>query len=328
MPTLADLGLDDSGELLGVAAGSFPPSPVFNTLDRLGNNQPSLAPYIGALGPVDVTGPARGSPGGLPVQAADAPSLMLTRERFQRQLEDDPNLAFQLARNRSAEIGPNATPSEQAFYDALVLDRAAARGEPLAYTLSNPRYFPSTTLNYRGAVNMAPTNPALFAGANPANFATGNASFDPRTGRWVGFGGGPQTATIRTGRGMELAGIERTDLPYARTVGYGGPGTTAIGPTGPTGMDMTNIAPAGGWETTVGVSPSGVGYVNANRVAQGATTRPEDLQRRIEPSTFLQRFFRALDFTPAKASTANIPAMQYGPVFRPTPIGRGGSSGR
>jgi hypothetical protein len=325
MPVYSSWPIGNTLENMGAAAGTFPPPPVFNTLDRLGAaNQPSLAPYIGALGPRSVTGPGRGSPGGgLPIQAREAPNLSLTRERLQRALEDDPRLAATLARNRSAEIGPQATGSERAFYDALVLDRAAARGEPLDYTLTNRAYFPATTTGYRGAVANAPVDPALFAGVNPANYATGNASLDPRTGRWVGFGGGPQTATIRSGRGMELGGIESQDLPYARAVGYTGPSSTPIGPQGPLGIDMANLSGTGGWETTVSATPGGVGYVNPERVARGGTTSAADLQRPPEGPGFLQNFLRALGssaWTPAPQVPA-IPAPPQAAGFRPTPLG-------
>jgi hypothetical protein len=306
---------------LGAAAGTFPPGPVFSTLDRLGATQAEpTAPYIGAFGPRSVTGPARGSRGGLPQQARDLPSLALTRERFQRALEDDPRLAATFARNRSAEIGPQATAPEQGFYDALAMDRGAARGEPLAYTLTNPAYFPATTQNYRGPVNQAPVNPALFAGANPANFATGNASLDPATGRWVGFAGGPQTATIRSGRGMELAGIERPDLPYARAVGYTGPPSTPIGPSGPLGMDVASLGGGtGGWETTVGPSAAGVGYVAPGRVARGATTSPALLAKQPERELSLARLLQNLDFTPAKIAPAAGFAFER-PIARMQPL--------
>ena len=50
-----------------------------------------LAPFLGTEGPRSLTGPPRGSPaGGLPVQAREAPNLMLTRERVQRELTDNP----------------------------------------------------------------------------------------------------------------------------------------------------------------------------------------------------------------------------------------------
>jgi hypothetical protein len=308
---------------IGAAAGTFPPGPVFNTLDRLGaqRGEPT-APYIGALGPRSVTGPGRGSPGGVPVQARDAPSLMLTRERLQRALEDNPGLAATLARNRSAEIGPTASPDRRAWYDALVLDRAAARGEPLDYTLTNRAYFPSTTTGYRGPVGNYETDPALFAGANPANFATGNASFDPRTGRQVGFAGGPQTSSIGSGSNPERGGIEKQDLPYARAVGYTGPDVTAIGTSGPLGMDASDLT-SGGWNTMVSAAPGGVGYVRPDLVAQGATTNPADLEKVKEQGNFLGRLLAGFDFKPA--TPANAAPLGFGDSklpFQFAPVGK------
>ena len=327
MPVYSSWPIGNTLDNMGAAAGTFPPGPVFNTLDRLGAQRgESTAPYIGALGPRSVTGPGRGSPGGLPIQAREAPSLMLTRERLQRALEDNPGLAATLARNRSAEIGPTASPERRAWYDALVLDRAAARGEPLDYTLTNRAYFPSTTTGYRGAIGNYETDPALFAGANPANFATGNASRDPRTGRQVGFEGGPQTSSIGGGSNPERGGIERRDLPYARAVGYTGPDTTPIGvvPGAPLGMDATDLT-SGGWNTTVSAAPGaaggGVGYVRPDLVAQGASTNPADLEKVKEQGNFLSRLLAGFDFrpaTPAKAAPlgfgdSKLP-LQFAPV--------------
>ena len=308
---------------IGAAAGTFPAPPVFRTLGDIGNRGEPTAPYIGALGPRSVTGPGRGSPAGNPVQARDASSLMLTRERLQRALEDHPGLASTLARNRSAEIGPDASPEKRAWYDALVLDRAAARGEPLDYTLTNTAYFPATTTGYRGKVGNYETDPALFAGANPANFATGNASRDPASGRQVGFGGGPQTSSIGSGSNPERGGIERQDLPYARAVGYTGPDTTPIGvvPGAPLGMNATDLT-SGGWNTTVaapapGASAEAVGYTRPELAARGATTDPRELVKPPERSTaqLIGDFFSGLDsFRPAKpAQAAPIGFVQISP---------------
>jgi hypothetical protein len=71
-----------------------------------------------------------------------------------------------------------------------------------------------------------PINPS-----NLTNFGTGNASFNPKTGRWVGFQKGPQTAFYRG----EEHGIERPHLPWSRAMGYAGPDTTPLGPRGPQG---------------------------------------------------------------------------------------------
>jgi hypothetical protein len=306
---------------LGSAAGTFPAPPVFRALGDIGNRGEPTSPYIGALGPRVVTGPGRGSPGNLPIQARDAPSLMLTRERLQRALEDNPGLAATLARNRSAEIGPQASAEKRAWYDALVLDRAAARGEPLDYTLTNRSYFPATTTGYRGAVGNYATDPALFAGANPANFATGNASAR------VGFAGGPQTSSIGSGVGMERGGIEGPDLPYARAVGYTGPDKTVIGPAGPTGMNATDLT-SGGWNTTVDAAPGaagGAGYVPANRVAQGATTDPAELVRKDEADKFnLMRLLASFDFKPASPAKAAPLGFGTASPFKFAPVGQRG----
>jgi hypothetical protein len=252
---------------------------------------------------------------------------MLTRERLQRALDDNPGLQATLARNRSAEIGPQASAEKRAWYDALVLDRAAARGEPLDYTLTNSAYFPPTTTGYRGKVGNYETDPALFAGANPANFATGNASRDPRSGRQVGFGGGPQTGSIGEGSNPERGGIERQDLPYARAVGYTGPDTTPIGvvPGAPLGMNASDLT-SGGWNTTVSAAPGlpgGAGYVNPERVAQGARTDPAELVRKdSDLAGMLGRFFANLDFKPATPAKAAPLGFGTAPQFRFAPVGQ------
>jgi len=220
---------------------------------------PTLERYIATEGPRWFTGPPRGSPGGLPVQAREAPNLMLTRERFQRALEDNPQLRRQMDVTTTAEVGTQ--PGPRAFFQGLTMDRAAARRLPLMYTLRDPAYYPRSTLLATRGTDQG-VSPSLFAGANPANFATGNSSFDPRTGRWVGFAGGPQTGSIMTSSGRELGGVEGRDLPYAREMGYRGPSRTAIGPTGPT--------------ATGGPSPSG-------ETQQAYTGAPDDTT--VDPST-------------------------------------------
>ncbi len=313
---------------IGDAAGTFPPPPVFKVLGNIGERTAEpTAPYIGAFGPRSVTGPGRGSPGGPPVQAREASNLALVRERHQRALEDYPGLAATLARNRSAEIGPNASPEKRAWYDALVFDRAAARGEPLDYTLTNPAYFPPTTTGYRGKVGNYASDPALFEGANPANFGTGNASIDPRTGRPVGFGGGPQTGSIGEGWNPERSGIEKIDMPFARAMGYTGPDVTPIG-TGagaPLGMDASQLT-SGGWNTTVaapagGASPGAVGYTPPELAARGARTDPAELVRPEETGFDWTKLISGLKYNP-KQIKAVEPFQFDRPIMRMTPIGR------
>jgi hypothetical protein len=190
--------------------------------------------------PPSIAGPVRGSPGGLPVSAEDMPNLARVRERFRPVLENDPKLARQFDVNTTAEVGTD--PGARRFYQALTLDRAAARGESLPYTLSRgpgtpDRFYPASTMAATRPSGMGPA-PSLWMGANPANYGTGNASYDPRTGRHVGFAGGPQTGSIQTGSGIERAGVEGPDLPAVRRWGYAGPTRTAIGPSGPQGTGV------------------------------------------------------------------------------------------
>lgn len=324
MPTLNDLGGGDNAvtlDNLGAGAGALPqPSYLDFMAQQNARRQADLDNlYIGAMGPESFTGPARGSPAGLPTQALSTPTLALTRERILRELQDNPAVARQFDVNTTAEVGTD--PAARAAYQATAIDRAVSRLMPLASAIApGAGFYPAQTLGATRASGIG-VPAALFAGANPAGFATGNASFDPRTGRWVGFAGGPQTATTGAGITRELYGIEGPDLPYARMVGYSGPGRTAIGPAGPQGL--TDTVPMG-WQETVGASPSGVGYINPAQLTRGAATSPADLAPQPQPegSSFLQRFMRALgqsEFKPVKPVSYDMPRLVSS--WRPTLIG-------
>ena len=210
-----------------------------------------------------IAGPGRGSPAGNPEQADDTPNLARVRERFRPMLEGNSALRQKFDANTTTEVGTD--PARRDFYQAMTLDRAAARGESLPYTLSRgpgtpDRFYPGVTTNARVGSGQG-VSPALWGGANPANFGTGNASRDPLTGRDVGFAGGPQTGSA----GAERGGIEGPDLPAARRFGYTGPSSTAIGfgsgaPQGTYGGDASAAAEAKqnypeGTREKVGVSP-------------------------------------------------------------------------
>src|SRR5262249_54999506 len=142
--------------------------------------------------------------------------------------------------------------------------RAAARGEALPYTLSRgpgtpDRYYPWSTVAATRASGLG-VSPALWGGANPAGYATGNASYDPRTGRYVGFGGGPQTGSVATGGGREYGGVEGPDLAAARRYGYEGPSRTAIGPSGPQGAGDQAALTAGDVDRAATGPSGGGGY--------------------------------------------------------------------
>jgi hypothetical protein len=135
--------------------------------------------------------------------------------------------------NTTAEVGTD--PAKRRGYQALTIDRAVATGKPLDDVVNNPYYYPGKTTRQTATTGQAP-DMSIWEGANPANFATGNASYDPVKQRYVGFAGGPQTTSFgTTDRGSEYGGIEGGTLPYARAMGYQGPERTAIGPTGPRG---------------------------------------------------------------------------------------------
>ena len=314
MPTLNNLGFSDQ----------------LPTLDNLGR-------YIPTEGPLALTGRARGSPGGLPYQASEVSPFALTRERIQRELEDNPATARQFDINTTAEVGTN--PEARRKYQAATMDRAVSTLKSLRDTISNPAYYPARTQNYRTASGLG-VDPALWEGANPANYATGNASYDPKTGRWVGFAGGPQTSMTGSGaiRGTELYGIEGPQgLEYARIMGYTGPAKTPIGPAGPRGDAVSNeplppapasttwqttseplpAVDASGWQATVGTDvpediTGGVKYAPAQPAAQAAAAASE--QPAQEQSSFLRDFFGALGtIKPMKRpAPVEIPTVQLG----------------
>ena len=299
MPTLADLG------------GS---SPQFVTLGDIGR-------YIPTTGML--AGPARGSPGGLPQQAREVSPFVLTRERIQRELEDNPALARTFDVNTTAEVGSAADARRK--YQATVIDRAVQQGRTLGQTVNDPNYYPDQTLAARRGAGYD-VDPALWEGANPASFATGNASYDPKTGRNVGFAGGPQTAISGSGRGAEWYGIEGpAGLEYARIMGYGGPSRTTIGPSGPRGDVVTEAPlPPAGWQAGVGIeqptSSGGVGYTAQNSPpTQPATAAPRGW------GDILADVAANFHFKP-KQVKLDIPQMQFSQT-RFTPIGNGGVRG-
>lgn len=199
-----------------------------------------LEPWLGIYGNRRLVGRGRGSPAGLPVQAREADPFSLTRERIGNELAEDPALRRDFDANTTAEVGTD--PGKRRWYQALTIDRAVQTGKPLADVVNAKDYYPETTWRATATTGQQP-DPSLWEGANPANYATGNASFDPKTSRWVGFAGGPQTSTYGTGAGMELGGIEgQGGMPYARAMGYAGPDRTAIGPQGPQGNPDQAVA--------------------------------------------------------------------------------------
>jgi hypothetical protein len=143
--------------------------------------------------------------------AAD-PNLLNARSTIAQELED-PDVAGGLFNLTHNEVGSQGPEAQQAFIES-VFNRAAARNQTLAQTISDRAYYPAQSFRER---QIAPEEAARYRqmvtnaaqGSNLSRFATGNASGN------VGFAGGPQTYAA----GGERFGIEGPDLdkiPRAR----------------------------------------------------------------------------------------------------------------
>src|SRR5215831_14862347 len=179
--------------------------------------QPRQVPGVGmdaiGMGGPDLEGPARGSPAGPVQQARDANPLALARERIAVELQNNPQVAQRFDALTTAEVGQDPA-ARQRFQEATI-NRALAQNRTLAETMTGAYYPPETygRMQQQGPSG-AGVSPGVMEGSNAANFATGNASGT------VGFAGGPQTAAA----GGERFGIEGPTMPWARAMGYGGPG--------------------------------------------------------------------------------------------------------
>jgi hypothetical protein len=164
------------------------------------------------------------------------PSLLGAGRQQQQDELQDPQTARLFYTRLTAEAGDDPVKRQQT--GETFLNRARALNVPLKAVLTDPNYYPGSSTRAMAGANMGQQlTPATFDPVSPANVAgygTGNASMDPRTGRQVGYAGGPQTAFAGGYRTGEGAGIEGGTMPWARSVGYQGPGgATARGPGGP-----------------------------------------------------------------------------------------------
>ena len=199
-----------TGGMPGVMPGAYPPMPGGG-----GMQAPQEAAPYGQPNPV---------------------TLAQFRDPIRRELEAVPGLEKRLDEITTAEVGRD--PGMRQRFQEGIINRVAASGgkTTLAQELENRGYYPGAT--FRRAAREGGTgqgvSPAMFDPTQPSNlsnYATGNASFDPRTGRYVGFAGGPQTGFYKG----EQTGIEGRDLPTMQRVGYSGPTRTGLGPAGPRG---------------------------------------------------------------------------------------------
>ena len=216
-------------------AGGGPGSPVQTAnLPPLPQKAPGVMP--GAFPPMQAAmQPGAAAPAaGQPAAQRQPFQLAAARDPVRQELESTPGLLSQLDRITTAEVGRD--PTMRQMFQETVINRAAANQLPLATVLSDRKYFPTATFlraQREGGTGQG-VSPQMWASTAPSNltgYGTGNASIDPRTGRPVGFAGGPQTAY----RGGEQYGIEGRNLPWARSMGYGGPAQTPLGRAGPQG---------------------------------------------------------------------------------------------
>jgi hypothetical protein len=127
----------------------------------------------------------------------------------------------------NAETGGQGPVAQQGFIET-VLNRGMARGETLDQLMANKLYFPTRTQKLAVAglqpEQRAVTEPLLgtaLAGSNMTNFATGNASYDPKHkfGKEGFFGyGGTGGTTFIGGKPAEYFGQEKTDESWAEAM--------------------------------------------------------------------------------------------------------------
>ena len=192
-----------------------PPAALSKTMADapLNDDQQGVANFTSGMG---TQGLAQALPG--KVASALDPSLTQTGSVDRSQFKDDlanPQIRNQLIALTHAEVGNQGPEAKQAFLESVV-NRAAARGQPLSAAINDPSYFPKITQQRmaRGvpgelANGYSPLVDAVAGGSNTAKYATGNASGT------VGFNGGPQTAAY----GGERFGIEGPDKDWAQRQG-------------------------------------------------------------------------------------------------------------
>lgn len=278
MPTLDELGNIISSEptldTIGAGAGAMPMPQYLRTIDNV------IASRRAAQQDVF------GSPGGLPIQAADIPQptgptttgrQTWFNPRPYNYVDPATGISWLDTSARALREGPHASGLPLGTPGFATVGRQGLGGWHQV-TLPDGRQYivQKTDIGPPGVVDL-------------------NAAFASKA-----YPQGPQS--VASGR---------TSVQY-------------IGPTLPEGMTPGPVL--GGWETNIsGEAPAGgVGYVPAGRVAQGGVTDPRELVPQQEPSSFFQKFMGALgktDFFPARAATPT-PAPPKPVTFQLTPIGR------
>ncbi|MFG1247265.1 hypothetical protein [Xanthobacter flavus] len=177
-----------------------------------------------------ISTPTRNWPGSGPgvVDAPKLPALATVRFAYSQELQN-PAVRARLAALTHAEVGGQGPAAQQAFIETI-MNRAAARGQTLAQTMTGS-YFPEVTHLRTAAYSSSPgitsrydgAITAALQGSNVGRFATGNASGT------VGFAGGPQVVA----HGGERFGIEGPDQAWAQRMGAAAAGNGDVASAGP-----------------------------------------------------------------------------------------------
>jgi hypothetical protein len=179
-------------------------------------------------GPADVVKPVTN------LQPAQNDLGSVRQQRFLDEFQKNPALLPRLMASIQAEVGGQGDSAKQAYVES-VMNRAIARNKSLYDTISDPKYYPTVTINRLNRPVSVAEQDHLFGfihnglqGSNVSNFATGNASGS------VGFGGGPQTYAA----GGEKFGVEKNDSGWHAKLGLAGGAAAGGGDTGISDPDL------------------------------------------------------------------------------------------
>ena len=291
MPTLQDLGFDpESGVMLGnigEGAGAFPQQPA--TFDERFGGAP--APYTPVTGnpqdeaqfKLNMAG-AQSYPGAAP--AAGTP--FQSRVTYYAPGPGD-KMEGPWATSRPNPITGQRTPT--------TLDDVRLRGAPFVTVASDPSRYGQRVqlgdLTYRSPIDgKTYTVPQVqgYVHDTGSAFRGRPDKLDVAAGDFRGWSPAAASAYVQADGGRRMV-----------TAGGG--------------------SPMGGWETSVGADPSGVGYAPAARVGQGATTNPAELVKPPESGFDWTKLVAGLKYNPKQVAAVK-PFTFDQPIMRMTPIGR------
>ena len=284
------------------------------TLGTLGAGPDPLNRYLGVYGPRSVTGPARGSPAGLPQQATEVSPFMLTRERIRRELEDNPQLQRVLDQNTTAEVGTD--PAKRRWYQALTIDRAVQSGRPLGELVNNPD-------TIRRAQPERPPPPAR-ASTHPSGKSSTRPILPPAT---------PATTQKPAAGSVSRAARKQRVFPASQVVPAQRPAASKAPPASNTRASWVTRAPPKRRSAPPARKAAGKrAWVSPQEVSATSTPsawqpnrrpapEPTPLVRKEPDSNFLADFLANFKFKPAQQAAMAAPFSFGRPVRSLAPLG-------